>query len=167
MCLLHQEAPCSAILVVLPFSHNPTYQVIKHYLKKCQLSYLLQYPHTHPFLLESCCKDCHFVLIKAEQTRLFMSPLVREAHCFTEQPTVSSLNAGNLESWSWAKLTRAGHNVLHDILLVLLRIAAVHLVLIHLTSLLIMCSSFWASLSILKEKMKGFFQRLVLCAKMS
>lgn len=100
MCLLHQQPPCSAILVVLPFSHNPTYQVIKHHLKKCQFSYLLQYPHIHPVLLERCCKDYPFILVRADQIRLFTSLWVREAHCFTDQPPASSLNASQFERWS-------------------------------------------------------------------
>lgn len=73
MCLLHQQAPCSAILVVSPFSYNPTYQVIKYYLKKCQLSYLLQYPHIHPALLERCCKDHLFILVSWRDQVLFIS----------------------------------------------------------------------------------------------
>jgi len=100
MCLLHQQAPRSAILVGLPFSYNPTYQIIKHYLKKCQLSYLLQYPHIYPVPLERCWKDYPFVLVRAEQIKLFTSLWAREAHRFTDQPTVSSLNAGQFESWS-------------------------------------------------------------------
>lgn len=91
MCLLHQQGPCSAIL---PFSYSPTYQDIRHYLKKCQLSYLLQHPHIQPVLLESSCEDHPFVLVRDEQIRLFTSLWLREAHCFTGQPTVSSLNAG-------------------------------------------------------------------------
>lgn len=158
MCLLHQQAPYSAILVVLPFPYNPTYQVIKHYLKKCQLSYLLQHPHIHPDLLERCCKDYPFVLVTAEQIRLFMSLWVREAHCFTDQPTVSSLNAGQFESWSWGKLARDRHKGLHDFLPVSWRMAAV-VVLIHLTSLLITCASFLASLAILRENEgRGFLE---------
>lgn len=82
---------------------------------------------------------------------------VREADCFADQPTVSSLNAGQFESWSWAKQTRAGHYVLHDILPVPWRMAAV--LLTHLTSLLITCGSFLASLAILKEKQRKSFFR--------
>lgn len=168
MCLLHQQAPCSAILVVLPFPYDPTYQVIKHYLKKRQVSYLLRYPHIHPVLLERCCKDYPFILVKAEQILLFTSLWVTEAHCFTDQPTVSSLNAGQFEIWSWVKLTRAGHKALHDILPVPWRMATVLLALTHLTSLLITCASFLASTAILKDKMKEeFFQRLHLCGKMA
>lgn len=148
MCLLHQQAPCSAILVVSPFSYNPTYQVIKYYLKKCQLSYLLQYPHIHPALLERCCKDHLFILVRAEEIRFFSSLWVGEIHCFTDQPTVSSLKAGQFESWSSAKLTRAEHKALS----VSQRMAVALLVLIYLTPILNTCASFLASLAILKGK---------------